>query len=53
LNLIQEDRRVFCKYDRFCKHGPGQTRFTDWPADDVAADLFGRLRDLDHKLDRR
>jgi hypothetical protein len=34
LNLIQEDRRVFCKYDRFCKHGPGQTRFTDWPTDE-------------------
>jgi hypothetical protein len=32
---------------------PGQTRFTDWPSDHVAANLFGRLRDLGHKPDRR
>jgi len=47
LNLIQEDRAVFCK------RGRNQTRLIDWPAGDVAANLFGRLRDFDHKPDRR
>jgi hypothetical protein len=26
--------------------------FIDLPADDVGADLFGRLRDFDHKPER-
>jgi hypothetical protein len=51
LNLIHEDRAVFCTHDPFATRPP--TRFIDRLADDVAADLFGRLRDLDHKPDRR
>jgi hypothetical protein len=45
LNLIQEDRAVFCK------RGRNQTRSIDWPAGDVAANRFGHLRDFDHKPD--
>jgi hypothetical protein len=43
---MREDRAAFCKQ-------PHQTCCIDGAAGDVEADLFGRLRDFDHKPDRR